>query len=160
MALTETFLDASVKAPTLLLGYVLIGRRDRGGLRQKGGILLFARQEFAKNVVCCATSEVAERLWAVVHTDIGPVLFGVWYRPPCHGEVASIKSFGEELGLHKDGKLGVIVCGDMNAHHKEWLQFSQRTSPEGRALFDVCCIHYLRECIKKPTRGPNLLDLT
>ena len=113
-----------------------------------------------KNVVHFATSECAERLWVVVHIDVGPVLFGVWYRPLCYGEIGSIQSLSTELDLYKNNKLGTIVCGDMNVHHKGWLNFSTGTTPEGRALFDVSCVHYVRECTKLPTRGPNLLDLT
>ena len=51
------------------------------------------------------------------------------------------------------------MIGDMNVHHKEWLRFSNSTTPEGRALYDVCLRFGLEEKVRKPTRGPYLLDL-
>ena len=47
----------------------------------------------------------------------------------------------------------------MNVHHKTWLKYSSGTTPEGRALFDVCCRYGLQQCVQSPTRGPYLLDL-
>ena len=49
--------------------------------------------------------------------------------------------------------------GDLNVHHERWLKFSIDIIPEGSKLFSFCCDHGFQECIKKPTREINLLDL-
>ena len=152
VALTETFLNRSVQVPKLL-GYTVVGRRDRGKRRrQKGGIILFARQETARYVALLVGSDHAERLWAVVHTDVGPILFGVWYLRPIYGEVHNINSLESELLLHGHGTPGSIICGDMNVHHIGWLTHSNTTTPEGRSLFDLCCVHL---CLNAPRNQPE-----
>ena len=93
-----------------LTGYEIVGRRDRGKKRQKGSIILFARKEFVRNVVDVANSENAERLWVVIHSDVGLVLFGVWYRPPKYKEITSIEILTGELAVHASSKLGTMLC--------------------------------------------------
>ena len=104
-------------------------------------------------------SIIHERFWHVVHVDNGPMLLGVWYRPPCRGEIQSIYSLEEELQLHGNGCMGTIIIGDMNVHEKQWLKFSISSSPEDRCLRSICGKHNLVECVRAPTRGRNLLDL-
>ena len=85
MGITETFLDASTKT-LALVGYELVSRLDRRiGFPKSGGIALFVREEFVDRLVHVADSEIRERSWHVLHSDIGPVLLGLWYRPPCYG---------------------------------------------------------------------------
>ena len=159
VGLTETYLNPSIKMPKLT-GYEIVGRRDRGKKRQKGGSIVLARKEFVRNVVHVANSENAERLWAVIHSDVGPVSFGLWYRPPKYGKILSITSLISELADHGVQKMGTILCGDFNIHHQGWLTYSNSTTPEGKCLFDICCTHQFRECTKVPTREKHLLDLT
>ena len=42
-------------------------------------------------------SEALELSWHTLHSDAGPLLLGVWYRPPRRGETASIAAFDAEL---------------------------------------------------------------
>ena len=81
VGLVETFLDPSIHHPKLN-GYVVLARRDRTGLRQKGGIIFFVREDLVRYVVHLSNSLVAERLWIVFHSDQGFYLMGLWYRPP------------------------------------------------------------------------------
>lgn len=101
-----------------------------------------------------------KRIWVVIHTDVGLVLFGAWYRPPNQGETTSIQSLVGEFADYGHAKIGTILCGDMSIHHKGWLVHSNNITQEGKCLFDICCTHHFRECIKLPTRGKHLLDLT
>ena len=75
VALVETFLDPSVSS-VRLPGYVEIGRRDRGGLRQKGGVIVFVREDLAKYVVHLSNSISAERIWVIIHSDQGLIFVG------------------------------------------------------------------------------------
>ena len=69
----------------------------------------------------------------MIHTDLGPYLIGVWYRPPGN-EMDGINSLPEELNEWRPQALGTVLLGDMNVHNEAWLRFSSHTSAAGRAL--------------------------
>ncbi len=94
LAINESFLDKSVKEVTLS-GFQLSSRRDRPD-GSGGGVVLFVANSAAAYVTLLAHSETCERSWHVLHTDLGPVLFCVWYRPPAPGDFSSIKAFERE----------------------------------------------------------------
>ena len=71
----------------------------------------------------------------------------------------SIKAFEEEWQRLSTDALGTIVVGDLNVHHIRWLRFSSRNSAEGELLRDICDSVGLRQLVREPTRGDNLLDL-
>ena len=81
VALTETHLTPAIESPKLSK-YVLISRRDRPDHRGWGGVALFARHDVADNIVFTAESPSLELVWHTLHSDVGPILLGVWYRPP------------------------------------------------------------------------------
>ncbi len=162
VAITETHLREDLRE-IHLSNYELVSRRDRQDARpihEKGwgGVALFARSDVYQNIVFTKSSDDIEATWHTLHSDIGPILVGVWYRPPRRGEVASIKQFELELERQTDF-VGKIIVGDMNVHNEQWLRFSNGTSPEGRELEQVCTSHGLKQRVKKPTRGDHLLDL-
>ena len=141
-----------------LPGYTLVSRRDRVG-QKGGGIALFVQNSFSSSVVLLETSLVDERCWHIIHTTQGPYLLGVWYRPPQQGETDSIQRMEEEYVKHCSNVLGTILVGDLNIHHKNWLQHSRSVTPEGRLLYDFCLTSGFEERVKQPTREKNLLDL-
>ena len=61
------------------------------------------------------TSITCERAWHTIHSDIGPILLAVWYRPPAAGEVVSISSFEDELNNLRESRVGVILVGDLSS---------------------------------------------
>ena len=158
VGITETFLDQSVANPSLH-GYSLVSRLDRRDGRSHGGIALFARDNLASFVVHNGDSETDERSWYSLHGDLGPMLIGLWYRPPSHYKTGSITRFSEELHLWNTMSIGTIVLGDMNVHHAPWLRYSSRASPAGHALLSAANRFGLVEHVGKPTRGKYLLDL-
>jgi hypothetical protein len=84
MGLTETFLDDSVKEVSLE-GYTLISRRDRcegDDDRKCGGVAVFALTQQADSITEVSKSATSERVWVIVHSDMGPLLVVIWYRPP------------------------------------------------------------------------------
>ena len=158
LALTETFLDASTSSPTLS-GYDVVSRRDRGGGRHGGGVILFARRAVCRQIAHVGTSDEFERTWHVLHTDVGPICIGVWYRPPCYAELPSIESLVHEYRKYSEGCIGCMLVGDMNVHNVNWLMHSSHSSPEGKLLANVALSSGLAECVRQPTRGAYLLDL-
>ncbi len=128
--MTETWLCRKTKALTLT-GYTRVSRLDRRvGRPDRGGIALFAKDEFAENIVHVGDSPVDERSWHIVHCDCGPALLCLWYRPPNRNEVESIQRLERELETYSRDTVAVIVMGDMNAHNTEWLRYSNGTSKE------------------------------
>ena len=160
LAMTETWLDESTSKLSIP-NYDLVSRRDRPGCvagelnhsdiavyRHRGGISLTHLED----------SELAERSWQSIHTNVGPLLLGLWYRPP--GSPRShIETLNYELNRLTPEAIGTIVIGDMNIWHKRWLNHSPANSPEGDLLYEICQKHGLRQMVRHPTRGSNLLDL-
>ena len=158
VCLNETFLDTSVEDITLE-SYELVARRDRDDGRKCGGVAVFVHESVKSRVTLLSKSATSERVWLVLHADVGPFLIGVWYRPPEPGETGTIKSLEDEWGMHSKESLGTILVGDMNVHHRSWLRHSSRNSVEGEALRTFCDSVGLRQIVKVPTRGEHLLDL-
>ena len=123
VALNETKLDKATPDTKLkLINYVLVSRRDRREDRKAnkkalkrrgegqggGGVALFARRDCASSMVFLEHSETHERSWHTVHTSQGPLLLGVWYRPP-GTETASVETPKEEWLKLSGGALGTVT---------------------------------------------------
>ena len=61
-------------------------------------------------------SPECERSCRIIHANHGPLLFGVWYRPPCFGDVEPIFALEREWEQQWHIALGALVAGDMNVH--------------------------------------------
>ena len=166
IAVNETFLNKSVTVD--FPGYFVAGRRDRfcaetnayvENLQCWGGILLLAAREFSGSVVQVLSSDTAERLWFILHCNVGPVLLCIWYRPPCPGDITSISTFNDELQCLRHDAIGTVVIGDLNCHNKRWLRFSANVSTEGRCLYETCVTNGFTQKVLAPTRGDYLLDV-
>ena len=99
-----------------------MSRRDRGGSKLSdhkgwGGIALFARADVHQHIVVESTSTSLELSWHTLHSDIGPVLLGLWYRPPRRGDVSSIEQFDRELHCFSE-HVAKFIIGDMNVHNE------------------------------------------
>ena len=98
VAITETHLTKTIDE-LKLSNYMLVSRRDRPDQRGWGGIALFARYDVHANIVHLKDSEDLELSWHTLHSDIGPLLFGMWYRPPRKGDVTAITSLTTDWTL-------------------------------------------------------------
>ena len=166
VAVNETFLNKSVDAS--LPGYCVVGRRDRDSsnincfvdnLQSWGGIVSFISEEYKGAAVEVLESSTAERLWIVLHCDMGPLLLCIWYRPPAPSDISSISTLETEfVSLHKD-VIGTVIIGDTNCHNARWLRFSAGNSVEGKALHRFCMDHGFDQYVKQTTRDRYLLDL-
>ena len=161
VALNETKLDSNTPDSQVRLeNYTLVARRDRTETKEKksrkkkvqamgcggGGVALFARNDCATSVVLLQNSATHERSWLTVHTSLGPLLLGVWYRPP-GPETASVETLEEEWLKLSDGALGTVLVGDLNVHHLHWLTYSSTavpTTPAGKS----CTASALRTGLK------------
>ena len=160
VALTETLLNKSAGDGLVqLTGYSLVSRRDREDGRKGGGVALFVKTEHKHCVNLLQQLDTSERSWHLIHSVQGPLLLGVWYRPPNIGEVASVDSLVEEWSELESNAMGTLLVGDLNVHNQGWLKHSSGTTPEGRALQHFCAEYGLEEKVRKPTRDKHLLDL-
>ena len=160
LGLNETWLDSSTESLDFP-GYCCVSRRDRPnatvGKLNHGGIALY-RRIGGVSVTHLENSTVAERSWHVVHTDVGGILLGLWYRPP-GSDHSHITTLDAELERLSEGMIGTLLIGDINVWHKSWLKHSPCDTLEGESLRNICKQHDLKQLVKEPTRGPNLLDL-
>ena len=160
LGLNETWLGDSVEFLEIA-GYEIVSRRDRPqqsvAKLNHGGIALYRRRGGVL-VTHLENSLNAERAWHIVHTDVGGVLLGLWYRPPASPH-SHIESVDEELERLGDGMVGTLLVGDLNVWHKSWLRHSPADTLEGERLRTICKEHDLKQLVQDPTRGPNLLDL-
>ena len=158
LLLNETFLDQSV-VEIAVPGYQLVARLDRRDGRQGGGVAVFALEVYAAQVTHLADSEHDERAWLLIHSDLGPILVCCWYRPPCAGEVESIRNFAREWEDFSDRAIGLFCIGDLNLHHIGWLRHSSHNSVEGTLMMNTCLQFGLHQIVRAPTRGRHILDL-
>ena len=98
---------------------------------------IFVRTDF-NDIGFLAISETSERSWVTLHTSTGPILVGVWYRPPDERR-EELQTLEAELEQYSPGHIGTFVFCDANVHHKRWLRFSDgnttRTGPSGHLRF-------------------------
>ena len=137
LMLQETWLADTVEE-LAIEGYYLVGRLDReaGPKAGYGGVAIYAKA----TISCIALlehSSGAERSWCILHTNIGAILLGNWYRAPDAGE-SSIDSLATELERLGSEVIGVILTGDINIHHRKWLRHSRDNSTIGERLWNVC----------------------
>ena len=121
VGMTETWLDDQTKHVQFNY-YELISRRIRAqpspSEQNQGGIQLYRRTD-GPLITHLGDSIAGERNWHALHTTIGPILLGLWYRPPnCKEHLAHLDS---ELVSYGDCMIGTVLIGDMNIHHKKWL---------------------------------------
>ena len=89
------------------------------------------------NVGLHTISTTSERSWVTLHTDTGPILVGVWYRPP-NEDRGELQSLAHEIELYSVGHIGTMICCDANVHHARWLKFSDSNTSIGQELQDIC----------------------
>ena len=156
----ETWLDDSVENVEID-GYTVVSRRDRTQTAKDGygGVLILAREDIGNNVAELKKSLEDERTWCSVHTNIGPVLVGNWYRSQDDDAALSMPRCRAELTELMDDHVGCALLGDINVHYRRWLRFSNGNTWQGKMLYDVCTDLGLVQGVREPTRGEYLLDL-
>ena len=159
LLLQETKLSDDVEE-VRVAGFYLVGRLDRstGPKAGFGGVAVYARNSIS-NIALLSYSDSAERMWCILHTNLGAVLIGNWYRAPDARDF-SIRTLTEKLSkLRVDLAIGVILAGDVNIHHRKWLRHSRENSAIGELLWNISREEGLKQLVSDPTRGNYLLDI-
>ena len=92
--MTETWLGETKHLQ--FQSYELVSKHDRvqpsHNLQNHRGIQLY-RRVGGPQITHLDDSLTSERNWHVLHTTIGPILFGLWYKPPnCEEDLANLES--------------------------------------------------------------------
>ena len=134
IALNETWLTEST-GHLSIPGYRSIARHDRklGKKTCGGGVDMYCKNNMHR-IALLARSENAERTWSILHTDIGPILIGNWYRPG--DETIEFSCLKDELRKYSKHMIGTIILGGISIHHQKWLRHSSGNTQEGEDLME------------------------
>lgn len=159
VCIQETWLDDGVENPEVD-GYKIVSRRDRTETAKDGygGVLVLARDD-VENIAELKKSKEDERTWCTIHTSIGPVLLGNWYREPRDDATSSMPRCRSELQELMEDHIGTVLVGDINVHYRRWLRYSNGNTMQGKLMYDICTDFGLIQGVHEPTRGDYLLDL-
>ena len=152
IALTETWLDSSIRDCEVSLPSYQLFRRDRS--RHGGGTALFVHTSISVLSVKCHCE--SELLSVLLNVKQGPLLVGVAYRPP--GSDSDFSLLEASIGsLDFMSARHVLIVGDFNVDLVPPLSPS---ATELTALMEGFCLHQM---VSTPTRvtttSSTLLDL-
>ena len=139
ICLNETFLEESTSNTAATLGgYNLVARRDRKDGRSGGGILCFVAASISAQVTLCEHSADYERSWLTIHSEIGPMLLGVWYRPPVRGEVGSITACEVEWQRLSSEHVASILAQAADFGSSSFSRVSALPFTRANSILSVC----------------------
>ena len=157
----ETFLDPSVEdgADCIAIpGYSMCCRKDRT-ITSGGGIAVYCLDGVAIHHDPLRDPDDFELMWLSVSLQSQKLLLGVVYRPPSANNAiidyldSNILQKLEEFGAHS-----VMLIGDFNVHHTDWLG-SHSTDAGGRQMLQLANCLGLEQIVDEPTRENQILDL-
>ncbi|XP_045541897.1 uncharacterized protein LOC123723363 [Papilio machaon] len=100
-------------------------------------------------------------LWLRVDSDDHPRVYACLYRS--HGgntdtdQLMELVQMGTDSVLEQIPSAEVVVLGDFNAHHAEWLG-SRTTDYAGRSVHDFALAYDMTQLVTSPTRIPDVVD--
>ena len=155
MGISESFLDSGVLDSEVCPPGFVIFRRDRD--RHGVGVMVLVRENLI--VHRCPDLETScELLWIELSTKKGPLLFGVYYRPP-KSDVSMLQELNSSLHL-LPASSKIVLCGDFNAPHIDWSLVSPVIStPVNTQLCSIVNDNFLTQFVSVPTRQNHILDL-
>ena len=156
VVVTESWLNESY-AYFCLSGYRVVARRDRSDGREGGGVIVFTLSDDV-SVAHVHDSLELELAWCLIHSNVGPILLGAWYRPP-DLDASSVDVFEKEWQEFSADVVGSILVGDFNVHNIRWLTFSSSNTAAGTRLWTFAVDHGFTQLVTEPTRNEYLLDL-
>ena len=164
---TESHLNPEILDAEVNIENYKITRADRKR-RLKGGCCIYVRNDIMTYDELAWSNSVVDMCSVKLKTN-DTLVINI-YRPPDTErhenafEEALVKL--EEI-LAKNENNNIIITGDLNFPTIEWavddemnvLITSQTLPKQAKALFDLLDEYCLMQCISKPTRGQNILDL-
>ena len=155
LAVTEIFLDGTIGDGEICPGHCQMYHRDRS--RHGGGVLIIVKEGIRAFLRDDLNSLCDELLFLEVSTTCGPMLFGVFYRPPVQGTNELIALSNCLLSV---STLPIVLCGDFNLPYIDWsIGFPTISSPAANELCDLVRENCFTQVVSAPTCCHHLLDL-
>lgn len=161
-AVSESWLGPMVPDGHLQLeGFQLPYRKDRNASAHGGGVCILVSDDLPCRRRTDLELPELELIWIEVFLKCFPVLIGCCYRPP--GASNDFYTLLEK-SLEKVLQKNIILVGDFNAKHADWLE-TDSSDQAGRTLKDLTDSINLTQLCSFPTHlGPDgkpssLLDL-
>ena len=133
-------------------GYTVAAHKDH--TRHDGGVLLLCKDCLLVDTINFANFyEVGSCEFVAVRFQNIAIL--CIYHQPSNSDITIIDSL---TGFRAAYQLPMIIMGDFNVHHQDWLS-STHTSTAGRSLLEFCEYSGLSQLVTEPTRGDVILDL-
>ena len=154
LAVTEIFLDGTFGDGEICPGHYQMYHRDRS--RHGGGVLIIVKEGIRAFLRDYLNSLCDELLFLEVSTTCGPMLFGVFYRPPAQGTNELIALSNCLLSV---STLPIVLCGDFNLPYIDWsVGFPTISSPVANEFCDLVGENCFTQLVSAPTRCHHLLD--
>lgn len=154
--LTETQIRCPLDAAYLHYpGYTL-----EHSFKQRAGVCVYARDD-----ICCRRLRNLEdssfsTLWVLVDTGVEKILYCSVYRSHAdNSETTRLfqhLSASAEVALQRYPSAQLVVLGDFNAHHQEWLFPFQNTDHAGRLAHTFSLTLGLSQLVNCATRIPDV----
>ncbi|XP_013143050.1 PREDICTED: uncharacterized protein LOC106106938 [Papilio polytes] len=155
--LTET--QISSPADTSFLHYP--GYKLEYCFLPRAGVCVYIRGDICSRRLAHLEGRDLSVLWLRVDSDDHPRVYACLYRS--HGgntdtdQLMELVQMGTESVLEQIPSAEVVVLGDFNAHHAEWLG-SRTTDHAGRSVHDFALANDLTQLVTSPTRIPDVED--
>ena len=167
VAVTETWLHEHIKDAQLNIKGFNISRSDRSN-RGGGGVLLYSHCNYPVSEGGCISYD--DSYCQVLFVKFSCLKLGVFvlYRPPeaPNGKFSSALGFVNKcIEKELEGSFQICIVGDFNFPDIDWktekiLRGQTTQSQESaREFLTFLNSHFMNQCVDKPTRGPNTLDL-
>ena len=157
----ETFLDSTVQDGADFIsipGYTMCCRRDRTGT-SGGGIAVYSLEGVAIHHDPQRDPKDLELMWLSVSLQSKKLLIGALYRPPsANNDIIEYLDTNTIPKIEEFGAHSVMLVGDFNVHHEDWLG-SRNTDSAGRRMLQIASGLGLDQIVNQPTRGDQILDL-
>ena len=101
----------------------------------------------------------------ILHSN-SKIIFFIYRSPSANSDIFSVISDKIDSALLAYPNSEIVVAGDFNIHHEQWLTHSSSTDTAGQAAFNFSISHNLTQLVNFPTHIPdhhgdrsNTLDL-
>lgn len=166
ICLTESHLKNEIRDAEIKIEGYEIFRADRPN-RKKGGVLIYTRNDIAKDTIKIAADSNGEVEYAIIYIQKWKILLATVYRPPR----CSTANMLEVLKAieHEVRKLGapeptILIIGDFNLPNIQWDDITiyggtMEDRQQANLLFTMMENLILKQIIRVPTRENNILDI-
>ncbi|CAG4968326.1 unnamed protein product [Parnassius apollo] len=127
----------------------------------RAGVCVYVRDDICSRRLGRLEGSDLSILWLRVDSDDHPRVYGCLYRS--HSGNAETDRLFDHVQMAADSLLQqipsaeVVILGDFNAHHAEWLG-SRLTDHAGRSVHDFALAYGLTQLVTSPTRIPDVED--